>query len=142
MENKIWVVVADGFLGRLFRVEHHNAAEQFVEVTTMIHPEARLKGSERYSDGSGRGSDITYTSHAQKFDMERDEFARDIGDKLEQLRSKGDLKKFYLVAEPGFLGMLRKHLNRKLQHCLAGEIKHDFVEKDAKSIRKLLPGIL
>lgn len=139
MDNKIWVVVADGFLGRLFKVEHHDRVEQFVEVITMTHPESRLKGTERYSDGGGRGTDISYTSHAQKFDIERDDFARDIGNRLEQLRSKGDLQRFYIVAEPGFLGMLRKHLKRELQRCLAGEITHDFVEKDAKSIRKLLP---
>ena len=140
MSSKTWIVVADGFLGRLFRLVE--GQEGLIEVETLANPEGRLHDTEIISDAYGRsGGGDTYEDRRKEHDVVRDTFARDIIHNLEKHRTRGELEKLYLVAEPRFLGLLRSHMKKELSQCLEAEVAHDLVKHSNEKIRKALPSM-
>lgn len=138
MSKKTWVVVADGFVGRLFQLTEDR--KTLTEVETLANPESRLQDTDRNSDAYGRsGGGDTYEDRRKEHDVVRDNFAREIMHTLEKQRSNNELDKLYVVAEPKFLGLLRAHMKKELQQCVAEEVHKDLVKQNPQDIRKVLP---
>ncbi|HWP94866.1 MAG TPA: host attachment protein [Gammaproteobacteria bacterium] len=142
--NATWVAVADTVRARLFVVDPNTHALE--EKQVLVNPHARLPERELVSDTPGRagaGGNMGHRhalgdDYSQKQRV-RGEFARSIGRELHSLRTQGKLERLYVVAEPGFLGMLRSHLDGALRKCVAGEIPHCAATRKAGEIRALLP---
>ncbi len=71
-----------------------------------------------------------------------DKFAATVCSELDASRASGSFKKLYVVAAPGFLGLLRKHQSGALKQTVAGEVDKNLSTRDPASIRKHLPDFL
>lgn len=142
--EKIWIVVADGVRARLLQAEHKTGP--LIERDAIAHPESRLPERELVTDTRGRAAISgnhdrrhAYGEDYDEQDRQRDVFARELARKLDKLRTRGKLEKLYIIAEPGFLGLLRSHIGKQLGHCVKDEIKHRVTTDRLEDIRRLLP---
>ena len=139
----ICIVVANSSMAKFMLTE--DSRSPLVEQEEYVHPQSRMREQDLVSDGSGSGSDsggpgmhsMGHEQAARK--REAETFARDIGDAIEKLRRKTDLRKIYLVAPPKFLGLLRSSVSKQCQELLRGEINKDLVKHSATDIRSHLP---
>jgi protein required for attachment to host cells len=142
--EKIWVVVADGVRARLLQAETRTGP--LIERDDFAHPESRLPERDLVSDTRGRtavsGNHDRRHAYGEDYDeqdRQRDVFARELVRYLEKRRKKGELEILYIIAEPGFLGLLRGHISKQLANCVRDEIRHRVTTDKLDAIRKLLP---
>lgn len=139
----ISVVVADGSKARLLTAADVDSPLQ--NERELAHPESRLREQDLVADGSGSGSDAGgHGKHSMGHEKvahqnELQTFAREICTEIDRLCRTGGIHRFYLVAAPEFLGMLRAHLSRTAQAKLAGEVGKNLVTQNIKQIRAQLP---
>lgn len=143
--EKIWIVAADKVRARLFQAEHITGPLK--EVRNMVNPESRLQDRELVTDDpgraftsgdGGRAQTATY-SEASEREHQAKLFAKEIVGELDKLRTKGELERVHVLAEPGFMGELREHYPRALQKCVASEIGKRATDRRPEDVRELLP---
>jgi protein required for attachment to host cells len=66
-------------------------------------------------------------------------FARRIGAELEKARTAHRFDRVVLVAEPGFLGRLRRALPATVRCQVAASVAHDLVGQSGRDVRDYLP---
>lgn len=138
-----YVVVADGSRARFLKSAGTLGA--LSEFEDMTNPAARLRTGEQLSDRAGRGyNSSSHTGHTMDFrcnlkHQEQLQFAKHVGDRLEQARTRGECDKMILVAAPTFLGLLRKELSPQTARMVTAEVDKDLVLEDLSSIRERLP---
>lgn len=142
--EKIWILAADSVCGRFFQAEKRTGP--IIEIEDTLNPQARMPDRELVTDDRGRTAVSgnpdrrhAYGEDYREEDHQRDEFARKLIERLEKMRVRGELDGVYLIAEPGFLGLLRKHIGKHLQACVKGEVKQRVTKDSAEEIRNLLP---
>jgi protein required for attachment to host cells len=140
-----WVLVADAYRARLFGAER--PASPLSELRDLASPEARLHEGDLVTDKGGRDRNPKVGGHGLgengtvKQDI-ADRFAQQVCDLLESARVAGELSKLYVIAAPGFLGLLRRHQSQPLKLLVAGEIDKGLASQDPATIRKHLPEYL
>lgn len=106
-----WIVVADAGRARMFTADA--LLDQLVEHTALVHPNAHLPASQRFSDNQARLREGTAAEpHTDERDRERQVFAREVA--VEVGKHVAEFERLVLVAPPQFLGALRKELARTL----------------------------
>lgn len=137
--SSIWVVVADSSRARFFTAEKPDS--ELVETETLAHPEARMHEGDLVSDRSGRGRGIGHDMGHESAAKEEENihFAARVCEKLEAARNSGDINRIYMVAEPKFLGLLRKHCSAPLQKLIEEEIAKNLATQGLDDIRRQLP---
>lgn len=142
--EKIWIVVADGVRARLFQAEKRTGP--LIERKDIANPDARLPERELVTDTRGRGNGgatserrHAYGEDYDEHDRQRAIFAKDLAKRLEKLRAKGELELLYVIAEPGFLGLLRGEMGKQLTSCVKGELHQRITNEKVEEIRELLP---
>lgn len=143
--NTAWVVVADTSRARIFSAENFNSPLR--EIQTLAHPAARLHKGDLVSDRPGRDRNTSAGSHDMGHDSDAKQeqairFASQVCETLECGRTNGRFNKLYVLAAPGFLGMLRKQQSSSLQKMIAGEIDKNLAGHDVAEIRSNLPSKL
>ncbi len=141
--NSIWIVVADTSRARIFTAEDGN--NSIIEIQTLAHPQARLHEGDLVSDRAGRDRNpgpsgqhnMGHESEAKQ--EEAVKFAAQVCEELETGRVNGRFGKLYVIAAPGFLGVLRKHQSSSLQKLVAAEISKNLATHDLSQIRNSLP---
>lgn len=139
----IIVLVADGSRARFLSAEE--ALSELTETADFVHPESRLRQQDLVSDGSGSGKDSGgYGMHSMGHENEahrrqHETFARELCREIDRLRNAGELRRFYLVAPPGFLGQLRAAMDKQCAELIAGEIDKNLVTRGLDEIRAQLP---
>ncbi|MCB1757249.1 MAG: host attachment protein [Gammaproteobacteria bacterium] len=139
----IWIVVADAGHARFFSAQQKKSPLQ--ELKDLIHPDSRLKGSQRESDAPGRVFDSSgqgrhaMAPHSDSHKTEADRFAREVCRELDDALAAGRFEQLYIMAPPAFLGLLRGHLSARVQERIAGEIARDLVSHNAEDIQAHLP---
>jgi protein required for attachment to host cells len=140
--STIWVVVADSSRARFFSAEKPNGS--LVELQTLAHPEARMHEGEMVSDRSGKGRgmghDVGHESAAKE--EENMNFAARVTEALESARVSGKINRLYVVADPKFLGMIRKSCPAALQQLVEEEIAKNLATHSLDDIRSHLPARL
>ncbi len=136
------VLVADHARVRLFAVPVPGAPLQ--EIEDLVNPSARQHEGDIVSDRSGHldkgqhgGSSAGSEDGAKKH--QADQFAKRAGDRLTALLATGAYRRICLVAEPGFLGLLRPHLSTAAQRAVVSEIAKSMAGKPTAEIRSILP---
>lgn len=145
-----YIVVADGGQARLLRVSGPARARHVVETEAVERPSLHAVETEpgAAADGKphrpprdrGGQSELTAsTPHdtSSDYDPHAGEvmrFARFLSRRLDQLRQGGDVSDFILLAEPHFLGLLRKQLTEQTRQMVSRELPRDFVHADAGKI--------
>ena len=138
-----WIVVADAARARIFSAEGPVAPIESLE--QLVSPEARLHDRDlasdrpgRSFDGAGAGRHGTDAATSPK-EHEAHRFAKTIADHLEQGRIVDSYTRLILVAEPHFLGLLRKAISPETTGLITYELDKDLSKFDPKDIRKRLP---
>lgn len=140
---KAWIVVADAARARIFSADSPIAALQ--PVHDLISPEARLHERDLGSDRPGRVYDIggegRHAADAPTSPKQHEaaRFAGSVADELERGRLDNAYDRLVLVAEPRFLGLIRKAVKSGVARLVTLEIDKDLSKADPKDIRSSLP---
>ena len=125
-----WIVVANASLARLF--SRDSPTDSLVPLTTMEHPESRLKGSELADDRPGHEATDNssggnrYEPRSDVRHKEHQRFAREIAERLETGLAAGEFSTLWLFASSPFLGELKAQLSdavdKRLQLALDSDL--------------------
>jgi len=131
-----YVVVADGGRARIFKRSGPRSSSQLLEVDHLERPSARLHARELTTDLTGRvpttgtrvgagprviarhGAQSDYDPHAAP--VER--FARQLSARIARLAQTERVEELVLIAEPRFLGILRRELPAPLRQRVTREL--------------------
>ncbi len=137
MKNESWVLVANGSMARLFRMEKMN---QLSEFHGFVHPESRLKEQDLVASEPGRSFDSTgphrhaMEPHATQKEHEIELFAKNIATYLDDARKNASFSRLYIAAGPSFLSSLRKVLHPHTMELVKKQITKDLVRADKAQI--------
>lgn len=138
-----WVVVADA--GRARVLEALGADGSLNEFDDLINPGARLQEHDVVSDRKGRvtqgpaGVGQSFEPRHSQAAHEAEGFARQVCERLDAARQSGEFAKLYLIAEPAFLGLIRKQMSAPVRKLIREEIASDLSRHPVGEIRKVLP---
>lgn len=142
--KKVWVVVANSSLSKIYR----NEGNVLVEYKTMEHPESRLKRDELVSDKPGRmpqragyGMDTMNERTSPKV-TEAKIFAREIAEILVARYNSGECDRIYLIMSPPFSAYVRENLSKAVDKIVETEIHKDLTHLRPEEIRAYLPPVL
>jgi protein required for attachment to host cells len=139
------VAVAQRAKATLYR--HAGPGRGLVEVESLAHPEARRYDREVDADRPGRVQD----SHGRHHAMEREQspkeraaedFAREVAHAIERHRVGEGFGRLILVAEPGFLGLLRAALDRPTARLVTGEVHKELTDVSLDTLTEHLGDVL
>jgi protein required for attachment to host cells len=140
------VVAADSARARLFRAGNPDAPLE--EVDALVNPQARLHEHDIVEDSAGRRG--TRPTQAKRSALggetakrhRAEEFAAAVCAHATQQLRETRARRLYLVAEPEFLGLLRRTLDRSVLRRVAGAVPKSVASKPAGRIRATLPSRL
>lgn len=141
--NQNWVLVAGSSEAELYAQEKPGAS--LIPVQTFSHTESRVLRQELASDKPGRAYD-SFGAGRHGMDPEnavREEecsrFAREIVQELDRGLQHHEFEQLMVIAEPKFLGHLRKVMNGPLSGSIRKEIAKNLVGHDLSEIQAALP---
>ncbi len=140
-----WVLVADNSRARFFAAD--KARSPLQEIRDMVDPQARLHEGDLVTDRDGRdrtpGAQFHGVGSDRSFkDDGADRFAQQVCAELDAARTQSAFEKLYIIAAPGFLGLLRKHQTSPLRQLIAGEVDKNMTIQSSEAIRGHLPDFL
>ena len=121
-----WLVVADRVGARMMAIR--DGGRTLEPRITLENPDGRLKDGDIDADRPGRsfdsGGEGRHAMSREEAPHERvaADFAREIGATLAKARGEGRLAELVLVAEPRFLGLLRRALNTPTTACVVASV--------------------
>lgn len=142
-----WIVTADEGRARIFAASDRTQPLQ--EIEDMVNPAARLRTSEKYTDGVGPTaagkSDTGGALPNKQFEPpqtpeehEAESFAKGVSGYLLKGHQEARFHKLMLVAAPKFLGVLRMVLDPQLKPLVTKEINKDYTHSNAHQLREQL----
>ena len=123
-----YILVADAGQARFLRVSGPATARQVEETEKMERPS--LHGDLGTTTPHATNSD--FDPHAHEVDV----FVKKVAHRLDELRQAGGIADFVLLAEPHFLGKLRKQLTAPTSKMVSREFSRDYTHADTKVIMK------
>lgn len=142
----VWILAADAGRARLFEAAKRNG--RLTEIADLLNADARLREEDLVSDRAGhvnRGGERVGNAFEPRqwhIDHAAESFAKSLCRRLGDGRRNGTVDRIYLLADPTFLGLIRKNLDRSTQRLVAEEKAIDLTRRTAKTIRGALPAIL
>jgi protein required for attachment to host cells len=139
----VWVLAADRVRARLFRAER--PVDPLEEMDDLVNPDARSAERELVSDAPGSQDVMRGVAHhaldPQKTEKDHsvEVFARQVAGRLAKLRTEGEMKRVYILANPEFLGMLRNSLDVRTRRLVAAAIPKSVTRLRPEEIRASLP---
>ena len=140
------VTVAQRAKARFFRLE--GRSEPLEEIQDLVHPAARLHEGDLVTDSPGREHErMGPQSRAMRPERsakehEAETFAMEVADALAKLQQEKGVHRVVLVAEPGFLGLLRQKLDPPTAKLVDGELDKELTDLDADALKERLRDIL
>ncbi len=147
---RVRIVVADQAEARFYDTEPPDAALH--PAGRLSEAQARLHDRDLVSDRPGRvfdhapgpgrrGAVAHHATGGERRPHRHVEllFARRIAEALALARSQGRIDRIVLMAEPGFLGLLRQVLPPGLGSSIAAEVPKDLVHQSEEVVRAHLP---
>jgi protein required for attachment to host cells len=140
-----WILVADNTHTRFFTAA--TPASPLVEIAELNHIEGRLHDREITSDLPGRIKSADGSGHAleQATDPkyhESDKFAHRVAQYLNDAYNNKHFEQLLLIAEPSFLGLLRRCLPEQIKARVTFELAKNITAHNIDDIRKHLPDYL
>jgi protein required for attachment to host cells len=140
------VVAADSARARVFRAGTPDAPLE--EVDALLNPEARLHEGDLVEDSAGRRG--TRPTQAKRSALggetakrhRAEEFAALVCDRVARQLRAARAGRLYLVAEPEFLGLLRRRFGRSVLRQVAGAVAKSVADQPPGRIRAVLPARL
>lgn len=144
--DSIYVVVADHCSARFFTAAVPEAP--LVELEALVNPELHQHEGGLVSDHAGslnsstrRGGHTAGHDNTTRHHL-AERFASQVCKELASARVAGRCTRIHLIAEPGFLGLLRHQLDEPTRRLVASELSKDVVRSRPDEIRHLLPAHL
>ena len=140
-----WVLVADGSRARLLKLEKNRS---LTETEAFVCPEERLREQDMTSDRGGRSFDSSGSGRhgmepaTSQHEQVALDFARELAERLEELRNSTDMDKLVLIAAPAFLGHLRAEISGETQKLVALSIDKDLTQHPLAEIAEHIPKVL
>lgn len=148
---RIRIVVANQSEARFF--DSFSRAQTLMPAGVLLNPVARLHDRDLDADRPGRvfngglragGRRGATARHATDSDRSTRQhrielFARRIGAELERARAAHRFERIVLVADPAFLGRLRRTLPPALRACIAATVTRDLINQPDSDVRDYLP---
>lgn len=136
---KTWILVAESSRAKIYRTDNRNDPLQ--EVEDLVHPQSRQHEKEMSSDlpGSNKGGGASHHHFDEATSIKEHEvtlFAKQVAERLETGRSKGDFYKLIIVAAPSFLGHLRKCLSSETVKLVSEEINKNLLQHSPADIHQ------
>lgn len=136
-----FIVVGDSAGARIFLTASRFG--DWTEVATLSNPEAALQDRQRGTDRPGRVFDrFGKGRHAmapgetgRQHEIRR--FAHQVAQYLNRARADGSYQHLVLIAEPTFLGCLRKELSATVSKSVSCEMPLDATGHDIQNLRSL-----
>ena len=141
LDNKVWVLVADGEKALFFENAGTRNTPDFKVVREMEqeNPATREQGTDSPgrvgATGGGQGSAIEETDWHR---LAQDRFARDAADLLYKYAHRNRFKQIVLCAAPRVLGELRKELHPEVTARVVGEVPKNLTNHPVTEIEKIL----
>jgi protein required for attachment to host cells len=141
---QFWAVVADASKARFFRGRSPNSPlEEFHEMT---HEESRRDELDLVTDKPGRFQDESgpeagparSSTEPNALEHARRKFASEVADYIDRARAQGVFDHLSIIAEPKFLGKLRKSLASTTADTILEEISKNLTRADEATIRDTL----
>lgn len=138
--SEYWIVVADASRARLFSREKKFSDLQ--EVESLVHPESRLRRQDLVSDRPGQvqesrtPGEYAAEEGTDPKDVEARAFARELADRLHKAHQEGRFKHLVLLADPRFLGELRKHLDGPTAEAVAATAAVNLTREDLEHVTR------
>jgi protein required for attachment to host cells len=146
VESKTWVVCADAGRARIFESSPIDGA--LLEFIDLLNPDARQHDTEAMSDRRGHvtqgpaGIGHAFAPRQSHAEHVAERFAKDLCDHLDAAERAGEVEKLYVIADPGFLGLMRAHLKPATRTRVVGEVASDLARRSIEQIRGALPAKL
>lgn len=140
-----WVVIANKAEANIYKVEKNSIGPL---VCKLEHPESRLLDHDLVTSGPGKSYEsVGKGRHAVEprvspKKQEFSHFAKDLAHAIDAARARGEIERFYLVANPSFLGLVRQELGKQTLELLAGEVAKDLIHARTDEIRDYFPPVL
>jgi len=140
--NTIWILVANQAEAQIYSASRLPGPISLVG--TLYHKAGAAHARDLTSDAPGRvhgrrgpGRHSMEPETGVK-EVGRRRFVKEVIDRLEAARLRGDFNSLVLLAAPAVLGVIRKTLTRELAKAVAKEIPKDVVGQGAGRIQKQL----
>ncbi len=127
--KKSWILIANRSGARLF--ENTGPGKGLTLLEAIAHPAGHLKNQDINADKPGRSFDSGGQGrHAlgkseSPTEHENERFAKELAVRLNDGRTHNQYSRVVLVAEPGFLGMLRASLDKQTAAMVEATIEKD-----------------
>jgi protein required for attachment to host cells len=104
------------------------------ELTDLVHPQSREKGSELTADREGHAqkahgdpghAGTAFQPHTEPRHKEHAVFAAQIAQHLEEAATQGQCPGLVLIASDPFLGVLKSHLGKAATRLLSASVPQD-----------------
>lgn len=140
-----WILVADNARARIFTASTPSSALE--EIEGLVHTEGRLRDYDMTTDLPGRIKNADGSGHAfeQATDPkkhEADNFARHVAQHVEAGHNSNKFEQLLIIAEPTFLGLVRKHLPDHIKTHVCFELDKNLTMQSIVDIRNHLPQYL
>jgi protein required for attachment to host cells len=138
-----WILVADRSDARVFKQSANRPLKRLQHLT---HPESRMDNRELETDRPGTVSQtIGSGMHGMARETEPKEheaqlFAKRLTDLLHEARVRGEYDRLWIVAEPGFLGLLRQNLDAPTQKLIVGSLDRNLTHEGDAEVERHLAG--
>lgn len=122
--HEYWILVADASRARLFARDKKFGPLE--ELESLVHPESRLRRQDLVTDRPGQvqesrtPGEYAAEEGTDPKEVEAQGFARELAGHLNEARRAGRFTHLVLLAEPHFLGILRKQLDKATTQAIAG----------------------
>uniref|UniRef100_A0A7C3QUB6 Host attachment protein n=1 Tax=Leptospirillum ferriphilum TaxID=178606 RepID=A0A7C3QUB6_9BACT len=141
-----WVLIAGKAGARVLSCEP-GEKDSWTLVLSIEHPAGRLREQEMVSDRAGRsfhrrGDKVSHAGGhpAGQVMHEEEVFAKKLSGFLEKSRRRALYYRLYVVAGPGFAGILKKKMDPRTLQTVTGFIHQDLGNPTVEGIRKALSG--
>ncbi|MCX7097643.1 MAG: host attachment protein [Methylococcales bacterium] len=143
--NPTWILVADNARARVFTVA--TPAAPLEELDALSHAESRLHDRDITTDLPGKIKGEGHVGHAfeqptDPKEHEADCFAHYLAQYLEIAHNANKFKQLLIIAEPSFLGLLRKSLSEQVKKLVCFELDKNITTHSTDDIRQHLPTYL
>ena len=133
-----WILVADSGRARIFEMHNHAAITEVQDLTNSL---GRMQDRELKTDKEGRFFERPAQGNTAEPDVSPEKheallFAGKINKFLSDSHNHKRFSKLQLIAQPEFLGLLRKKLDNQVRKLVVKELPKDLTKASVKDIQQ------
>lgn len=144
--KRTWVVVADGAAARFFARAEDEA--RLVQIPDGVLAGERGTASDLEADRPGRSYESATTArhavepHTSARDKVEEAFAETVAARLAAAADAGDYERLVVIADPHFLGRLRRVLPARVSERVVAELDRDLTRAPLGQVTETVAGLI